>query len=49
MKKRGENKKAEIEDLRKNSSKLFDIAACKCSDFDACCCERNKKVPTDER
>ena len=42
LKKKGESKATGIEELKENSSILFDIAACKCSDFDACCCERDK-------
>lgn len=49
MKKKGVNKEKGIDQLRMNSQKLFDIAACKCSDFDVCCCERNKRVPNNER
>jgi len=49
MKKKGENKETGIEELSVNSSNLFDIAACKCSDFDACCCERDKRIPIEER
>lgn len=49
MKKKGKIKETGIKELRVNSSKLFDISACKCSDFDACCCEREKRIPTDER
>ncbi len=49
MKKKGQNKEKGTEELRLNISNLFDIAACICSDFDACCCERDKRIPTDER
>jgi hypothetical protein len=49
MKKKGENKETGMKELKVNSSKLFDIAACKCSDFDACCCERDKRIPIEER
>jgi hypothetical protein len=45
MKKKGQSKDASTEDLIINSKKLFDIAACKCSDFDTCYCERDKKNP----
>jgi len=49
MKKKGKNKETAIEELRSNSSNLFDIAACKCSDFSTCSCERDKKIPVEER
>jgi len=49
MKKKGEGKETGIDELRVNSSKLFDIAACKCSDYDACCSDRKTRTPADER
>ena len=45
MKMKGENKEIATEELRVNSSKLFDIAACRCLDFSACCCMRDKRIP----
>ena len=30
-------------------SKLFDIAACKCRSFDACNCEKSRKIPAEEQ
>ena len=49
MKKKGQSKETGIEELKLNSLKLFDIAFCKCSDFNACCCERDKRIPAEER
>lgn len=34
-----------VKEFRIQSQKLFDISYCKCPDFDACVCPREKKVP----
>ena len=49
MKKKGKNKETGIENLRIKSSQLFDIAACKCCDFEACCCDRDKRIPPERK
>lgn len=44
-----ENSKDEIEKFKKDSTKLFDIAACKCESFRKCKCPKYKRVPFSER
>src|ERR1700761_9224411 len=42
--------KAKLKDfLRETKTQLFDIAACKCPYTNLCQCEKDKKVPVDER
>ncbi|GBM50348.1 hypothetical protein AVEN_208954-1 [Araneus ventricosus] len=42
-------RKTKDESLIEQTSKLFDIAFCKCADFSGCTCPKNKKVPVLER
>lgn len=39
----------QLQDFRINSKVLFDVAACKCSDFNTCVCDKVFKVPQSER
>ena len=38
-----------IELFKKDSDRMFDIAACKCKDLSMCTCEKIRKVPIKER
>lgn len=42
--------KKKVSDFREVAeSKLFDIAACKCNFMSRCTCEKDRKVPVEER
>lgn len=47
--KEDENYIRKLEEFKKNSKKLFDIASCKCLSFAICSCEIGRKVPIEER
>lgn len=52
LKSKGKKSSHTMESVRKfkeTSENLFDLAACKCSDFSNCTCERLKKVPLMEQ
>ena len=40
---------AHVEKFLNDSKKLFDIACCKCIDYSTCRCEKERKVPIEER
>ncbi|CAH2098548.1 unnamed protein product [Euphydryas editha] len=42
-------KKEKLEEFRVKSRMLFDIAACKCKEFQSCTCRKEKKVPKEEQ
>jgi hypothetical protein len=47
---RNEEYDKKVNDLRDQTrSHIFDIAACKCTDFSLCKCEKSSKVPAIER
>ncbi|CAH2100532.1 unnamed protein product [Euphydryas editha] len=42
-------KKEKLEEFRVKRRMLFDIAACKCKEFQSCTCRKEKKVPKEEK
>lgn len=44
-----ESYQRKVETFKRDSKKLFDIAACKCKNTNTCTCSRDRKVPIEER
>merc|ERR1711867_178020 len=41
--------KGNIQDFVNSSLALFDVCTCKCQDISKCACEKNRKVPKNEK